>query len=362
MIYHVLFFTVLLFSFLSLDNRVYRNQVAFYFIFCFFLVLFVGLRYASVDYFSYQDIYNNVNVGNDFNFFSFSVDGRSSVESGFAGLILLTKYSGLSFYHFIFLISFVSLNLKFYAFKELSPFLFLTLLIYVSDEYLFKDMGQIRNAMASGLVLLSIIYIYQSSKIKFICTIVIAASIHVFAYIALPLYFVRYFNNRNILIGILVLSIFIAFFGGLGSILVNVAEAFDIPPDSRLVKYIYTDYGMSRNLFSGTVFFQLFWCLFCFIYYDGLLSVRKYNFILIPILILSTSLMLCFIDYGILFSRIREMLYVPVQCVLLPSFVLLFNGNKKLIPWAIISGYCFLYLVSITNWSFKPYNFLFFYW
>jgi hypothetical protein len=56
-----------------------------------------------------------------------------------------------------------------------------------------------------------------------------------------------------------------------------------------------------------------------------------------------------FIDYGITSGRIREMISVPVACVVLPSFLLLFKGYSKLLPYVVIVAYCCLWFIMMMN-------------
>ena len=102
------------------------------------------------------------------------MSASTPVESGFAFLIVLVKSIIDSFPVFIALFAIVSLIIKFSAFKKLSPYFILSILIYLSDEYFWKDLGQIRNAMASGIVLWAFYFAFKQRFLLFSFLVVLA--------------------------------------------------------------------------------------------------------------------------------------------------------------------------------------------
>src|SRR5690554_1754659 len=151
MVYLSLFLATLGSSLASL-SRGFPARKCYIFL-CFIIFLIVSLRYASVDYFSYYRIYEAIDDFSKFGLATYSVDASTPIEHGFALLVIIEKFLFGHYFIFIAIFSFISLLIKLVAFKRLSPYFLLSLLIYLSDEYFWKDLGQIRNAMASGIVL-----------------------------------------------------------------------------------------------------------------------------------------------------------------------------------------------------------------
>lgn len=129
----------------------------------------VSFRFESVDYYSYQRIYDGLEWDfSKFSFFIYDLNHSTPIETGFAVFNLIVKSTFDSFYFFIALFSIVSLTIKYTAFKKMSPYFLLSILLYLSDEYFWKDMGQIRNAMASGVVLWALCFAF---KHRFFCSL-----------------------------------------------------------------------------------------------------------------------------------------------------------------------------------------------
>lgn len=95
----------------------------------FLIVIIVGFRY---DYFSYKEIFDVVSDFEELTVYGYPVNWAGNIEPGFALSILFFKSLNLNFYVFIFIFSFVSICIKFVAFKKMSPYIFITLLIYLS--------------------------------------------------------------------------------------------------------------------------------------------------------------------------------------------------------------------------------------
>lgn len=348
MIYISVYFTALLASLGGLSKGFPAKKL--YLVLCFFIFLVVALRYASVDYFGYLSIYEGVGNLSNFGFFIYELNSSTPVESGFALLILLEKLIFGHFFIFVFFFSFLSLAIKFSAFKKLSPYLLLSVLLYLSDEYFWKEVGQIRNAMASGILLWAFYHAYFRRFILYLLLVIVAMLFHSAAIIALPFYFVRWFKSPYILSFSLLLSIIlVGITGGLGAAIPDIALSLGFDDSSRLIKYADSQHASGINAFGGTFSLQLFVCG-CLIIFNGkLVDKWSYNELLIPIYIYSSCLFFVFIDYGIIGGRIREMLSIPVACVVIPSFVLLFRGYSKFAPFAAIVFYCFVWFYMMMR-------------
>jgi hypothetical protein len=353
MIFYVVFFTCFILSFLSIDYR-FRSSY-FYTVTLLFFTFFIGLRYASTDYFQYEYIYNSINDISKLGLFIYPVSEKTPIESGFALLVFFTKAIGGDFYLFTFIFSFLSIYLKFYAFRKFSPFFLVSILVYVSDEYLYKDMSQIRNSMASGILIYSFYCIYKGWFLRHVAVVFIAGLFHSFAFIALFLYLVRYFKSRNFMAFVTLVSLCIAVSGGVGMMISEImSSSLGFDSTSRMRKYADSEYVTGKSVFGGTVLFHVFWCFFYIKYYNVLKEKWSYNEVFVPVYVYGTCIMLMLIDFGILSGRVREMICLPAHAVLLPSFLFLFKGQDKIFGYLAISGYCLLYfLVIMSNYSYN---------
>lgn len=326
------------------------------------LICIVAFRYASVDYFGYLEYYNAIDFERLFEvgFFNNKLGGVSATEVGFKLFVAFEKLLFGSFYLFIALFALTSLLIKFAAFRKMSPYFILSLLLYMSNEYFWKDLGQMRNAFASGVVLWALYYAYQKHFFRFLSLVVLAGGFHFVAFVALPFYWARYVNARVLLIGCLIVSfLIVVFFGGLGSILVELGRSvLQVSDSSKLVRYYGYKYAEGEKLFGGTVLLQTFVATILILIYERHQKVFPLASFFTPVFVLTTCAFVLFNDYGIVGSRINDMLVLPVGCVLIPSVLLLFEGREKVAVYLAILSYCSLWFYMMMR-DREPYQSVF---
>ncbi|MGY6563449.1 MAG: EpsG family protein [Halomonadaceae bacterium] len=348
MVYFSLFVATLGSSLASM-SRSFPAKKCFFFL-CSFIFLIVSLRYASVDYFSYLRIYEGVGDFSKFGPFIYSLNPNTPVEVGFALLIILEKLLFGHYFIFVALFSTISLLIKFYAFKKLSPYVILSLLLYLSDEYFWKDLGQIRNAMASGIVLWALYYAYLRKFWIFLVLVFSASLFHGAALVALPFYLVGKIGSRFFLFSAIIASLLtVALFGGIGQLLVDLGRLLGLAETSRLIKYVESQYVAGVRPFGGTFNLQLLICLLLISFKKSLSQKWSINEFFIPAYVYGSCLFFIFLDYGIVGGRIREMIAIPIACVILPSFVLLFRGYSKFLPCSAIALYCAVWFYMMMD-------------
>lgn len=345
------YFTTLLFlaaaSLADLSRRSPRWAIGL--LIAFYFIVIVGLRYNSVDYRSYWRVYDSIDGIENLGIISYYINVNTPIESGFAILILVEKYLFGHFFIFMLFLSSLSISIKYFAFKKLSPYISISFLIYFCDEYFWKDMGQVRNAIASAIVLYSFFYVYKRDFLKFSLLVFLAGYFHAFAWAAAPFYFVNLIAGRYRMAAILGLSFIIGATGGVGLVLTQLAAQLGLDPNSRFVRYASSQYVGDGRLWGGTSMLHLIISTALIFYYDKLCRVWKYNVVLIPIYICGTAIMFLFHDYGILWGRTRELLCIPAFTVILPSTILLFRGQERLVPFALILAYCLLWFFLMTR-------------
>lgn len=149
------------------------------------LILFCTLRPVGSD----QDsiAYENYYFMDDFN--------RQQVAEPTYNLIsnlaeFISAQNGLLLVFFIYAV--VGVWLKFYAIRKLTDLPWLALIAYFGTYFLLHEFTQIRASVASGLLLISILFIYQRRLLPFVLCIAVASLFHYSALAALPLYWIIY--------------------------------------------------------------------------------------------------------------------------------------------------------------------------
>jgi hypothetical protein len=355
MVYSGLFFFTLILSFFSLA-RDFEKKLWFFFLF-FIIFCIVALRYKSAnDYFSYWNLYDKVVNTSGFDLFTYKFYPTGDVESGFAFLAFIEKFFYGHYFVFVAIYSFVDIYIKYRAIKELSPYIILSALLYVS-LCIFGDIGEIRQRMACGIVLYSVIFAYKRQLRQFLITIFVAITMHNSALIGITLYFIPYISRPIILWSALILSVVIAVKGGIGiPLLTAIGTVIGVEESSRLVLYTtISKYLNAFKLFGGTFIFQLLLSVLMLCFYKQLVNKWSYNKILIPMYIYGSVLMFSFIDYGIIAYRIGSLFCSYSSLIIIPSFLFLFKKKERFVPYLLIIGYCFIWFIAI-NRTHSPYE------
>ena len=141
------------------------------------LTLFVALRPAGID--------------NDYNAYL----GYYKHPTGVAALLTEPTFkmiSGLARFFdaplLMFIIyAFLAVPLKVYAIKRLSPYWYLSILLWFTHLFVIQEMTQIRVAVSSGIFLFSIPFLAQGKKKKFSLCLILAILFHYSALALLPL-------------------------------------------------------------------------------------------------------------------------------------------------------------------------------
>lgn len=150
-----------------------------YFIFLFALILVTGLRdgNATTDYLSYEYMYD--------------IDYKL-VEPTFSAMRFFTKniLHG-SIRTLMVIYAFLAILLKWIVVKKYTSFPALSFVVLLGDLFMQQDFTQIRAAVAIGVFLLSLRYIYTRNLKKYLLMMLIAVMFHTSSLLMLPLYFLN---------------------------------------------------------------------------------------------------------------------------------------------------------------------------
>ncbi|EHV2824638.1 EpsG family protein, partial [Vibrio parahaemolyticus] len=160
MIYYIVFLIIFLIAILDVLKKSEYIKIAQLLLFSFVLVIFSGLRF---------------NVGWDFDNYKMIFEERGNLQSiyemkmepGYLLLNTLSKEISDNYTLLFFIVALLSISLKLIFIRKYSPYFALSLLYYFALYFLAKEMGQIRQALAVSLLLISTIYIIKEQWTKF---------------------------------------------------------------------------------------------------------------------------------------------------------------------------------------------------
>jgi hypothetical protein len=156
------------------------------------LLAFGGLRHeVGADWFAYASVFEAVGSGSPFS--------ELREENGYLSLNYLVATLGGGFGLFTFSAFALALSTKVYAVKKFGADVNVALFLYFSAILLIYDLNGLRQGLAMGFVMLAGLFAYQKRPLPFIGWMAAAASMHMVALTALPLYWMgnRFFYLQN---------------------------------------------------------------------------------------------------------------------------------------------------------------------
>jgi hypothetical protein len=300
------------------------------------LVILSGLRYGYVDYFSYINIYNLTPEISDF--FNTELLGNIHSEYGYLFINSIFKTLNLNYTFLFVFISTLTLSLSIGSIKKYSPYFMLSILLYFAHHFVHRDMILIRTGLASAIILFSYRYIISKKYKTFILCILLASLIHkgaLMVFLAFLMYLIGF--KRKILFIILIISIFIAYYGGIANILMGYLKSIGYLPDSIDVYYTYKsqEYNKPLGLFNPTTIKGIFLIIFSMYYYSTLDYMHKYFKFIFYSYYSSVIWLLIFSDFSIFAGRIATFLSLG-EVILFPITILVFSKDSRLLPYVLI--------------------------
>jgi len=309
-----LFFNYLILISLSLATKEIRNNGI---ITCFVtlsLILIATFRSTeSPDYENFLELY-------DFEF--------EYKEIGYLYLIKVGKSIFNSPLSMFFLSALMSISLKIFVIEKISPFFFISLVVYVSNIFILHDMIQMRCAIASGFIMWAV---YYYCKGKNILSLLISLVSILFHYSAIIIFVVYLFDkstfNRRVAITILFGSFLIASlglrFGNLWSYITfgefaRLWDTYSQKMESGEMDQI--------NIYNAFFLVRVFVCTLLVFSYKKIISHGSVYVVALKMYVFSICIFLLFSDVPVLAFRLSELFQV-VEVVLFPSIVFLFKNH-----------------------------------
>lgn len=340
--------------FFDIFRGVKKYKKIIFLILVFLISLFVGFRSNLPDYTSYVGFFNNLST----NLIEAVKTNDYSIFFTIFSVLLKLIYDNIYFYFFI--IAIVTIYLTFNAYKKLSDYYLISIYLYLSSIFLFGPMIQIRNALALGIIMNSVVYIASKEKYKYFSLILVAFLFHWSSIIFFPLYYINKFKfkkNRSLILFFLLPIIVFLIGNNLPTILKIISDLLPLEkPSEKIMFYLNSPkYGQTTRNISPRMFSNLIILFITIIFEKSLRSTQKYYDILLSLYFLNTFFRLLVIYMGI-FLRIAR-LFEFVEPIILTSFILLIkNKFIRLIYIHLILLYGILiYLNLITGPVFVNY-------
>lgn len=331
------------------SNKKYFSQLSYFMIITVFLLLpvLVGINSDRNDFGNYLMFFQDTPTDIfSFSFFNYAKEQHS--ELGYNYLQAFVKFFWNSATVYFILFCFISFLFRY---KHYSCFLsnsdvIIAFFIFLSHEFLRKDAVQIRNGMASAIVLFALIFLYQNKKIKFVFFVLLASSFQMTGLAALPLVVLPIDNLTKFdkfLTVVLFFSLCISIFFSVRKILLLFAGLGLLPP--QVVHYLnWSDFLVAIPFTHPVLLKQLFITGLIFFKRKKLFDDFTIHF-LYQIYVISTCYYLIFRDFQILAGRFGSLFYA----VEAPLLLLIINKSKKNI---ILKKYllcCFYLIFLIIN-------------
>lgn len=280
-----------------------RNVTIFLFLTT-FLVLFLaaGFRYQTGwDWPNYTDFFDEV-PSRWKKLLDFLNSPYNNYEKGYTLLNALIKALGGNVQWIFALFSFFSIGLVYYALPKYTPYVFVTLFIYLFHGY-YLNFSYIRQGLAIAIFFYALRFLLEKSFIKYLACIVFASFFHISSLAFIPLYF---FLNRNIPIYIYVSILVIAFIlykiGWLNFMLAGILNG-----NPLMIKFVELVRKLSDRGAAGlsSRFFEyMLLFLFCLTLKKRLIPSLPYCLIFINLAFVYLTVYILFNDLQILVERI----------------------------------------------------------
>lgn len=306
-----------------------------------FLIGFKGN--VGTDYASYQNLYETVVKP-----YSFTA---SSIEPLFWLWMKICSCLALSFPLFWLLTAILNISLKIYIFRNFSPFVSVSILIYIVGLFFERDFDGIRQGLSIGLCYWAcLLFLNERRPLIYNSVIVCAVLMH---YTAILFFCIPLLSKLRLNKKIVFLLILIGFIPALTKF--DALEfIFDLIGMDNLLydkMYSYTiseDYSSEVGINIGLIFRIII--LFLFIWYEKAIDLdeRFYNLLKNGFL-LSILLSLLFSNFEILSHRLGYG-FREFQIFIIPYLIIASKGMKnKLIVNTLIAMYSFVLLTRLLS-------------
>ncbi|UTC61603.1 EpsG family protein [Treponema sp. OMZ 787] len=354
LIYFFIFF-VFISAFLG-SNKKYFSHLSYFIILFSFLIfpILVGINSDRADFGNYLQFFQDTPVSFfSYDFFNYAKAQHSEIGYNYLQAFIKFFWNSATIYFILFCFISFLFRYKHYSFFLSKSDVIIAFFIFLSHEFLRKDAVQIRNGMASAIVLYALLFLYQNKKIKYIFFVLLAASFHMAGLVALPLVFLSINNLKKFdkfLAIAFLFSLCVSIFFPVRKILL-LFSGWGLLPSQVVVYLNISDFLVPIPFTHPILLKQLFITGFIFIKRKKLFDDFAIHY-LYQIYVISSCYYLIFRDFQILAGRFGSLFYA----VEAPMLILMINKSNKNV---ILKKYllcCFYFIFLIIN--FLTYDFL----
>jgi hypothetical protein len=294
---------------------------------------FSNILKQTSDYESYNYIYETTPISNPLEEDFFDDIYGGELEIGFIAIIILSKFIGLNFSSFYFLLLIIILTSTLFTFRSvLSGYYFAPTIFFISWTMLIYA-NTLRLGLAATLLFLFIKFLYQKRWIYYLIVIIIASQIHVAAFFSIFLIIILIIDLKitSFKYIIFLSSIFFGIYGGLSKDLI-----FFVADMMSWHNYLYLKFDSyinrgdeAYNFLSGSGFRNFFITIIS-IYLNFKNPSNYYIRIFTIINILSLFMINFFADFQIIGSYIFNM-YLNSYSIILGFLIISLNKRIRFI-------------------------------
>lgn len=345
MIYYYIYFVLAIISILDLAKCKTNLKNYLFIATILLLICFSGLRFdTGWDYKGYQYYYAAIipDGGIDEHL---AIWGDIYFEPLFKLIMFISKYLGIDYYQFQFIVASISLLLISRSTINIVPDkkLLFSLLLY-SLSFLFLFMSTIRQGLAAAFLLYAIsCYLKNKNIIVFFVLIIVSSLFHYSAFLFLIVPLITNVRSTKVLFFILAISIVLYTFNiqWMKNILMTLSDIS--PPDIRYKILVYLQderFNASRNIGWGIIEKILTLALIIFLLLKK--NITKKEILFFNIYIIYIIIYFLFFEVTIVYDRMR--LYFVFLSI--PSYILIYSRLQS-IPRALFH----LYIIALSFFS-----------
>lgn len=275
-------------------------------------------------------------------------------EMGSEPLSFLLIYITRPFNNYIvmfFVYALLSVGIKFITIWRYTPLIFLSIAIFISNMFLVQDLIQIRVAVATGILLLSLPYLFNKNLTKFLFCLVVATMFHYSAVVWICTYALNpYRINKKFWIFLLVGGYVLAVVGLSFAHLIEIIPVDDVQNLYKAYTYKLEVKGHfdHLNIFNKVQLLNIAVLTFVMIKLELLMYKNKYTIILTKIFMIAMLMYVLLSDIPVVAVRLSELMQI-VGILLFPLTMYAFKQNKVGILVVLSIGSLFLFEKIITN-------------
>ncbi len=341
--YSLAFYTILIFALMSYESKKIVLLPIYFSILLVSGTVIFGYRSGGIDYFGYLEIFNDVGASNHNNAVLYS--GR---EPLFLYLNSLAVSLNLSFSGFLAMIFFISVAIKFFVIIRCGTKFFVGAAIFFALMFE-QEVGQIRNALATSLIMLTNMFLIEKKKGFAYLSSIAAISTHFSAIVFIP--FILYFQHYKIrqyklpLIACLIMGPLLGIATNFVLLLLNLIGFGSI--SSIISNYLYISGSSEFGIFYGIYLILIF-----IIFRLNRLIENDYGEIFFKCFFYGVCLTLLFWDSVVVSGRMFEMFCESSLIIIISRMVNFFHISNRPLVINVALLFCLIkFQTAVPNWE-----------